>query len=392
MGIKAICLAAALLFQGAAPQVTVSGRVTAGEITRSRVIRVALSGPALQAPTTAIVEDDGTFELSKVPPGSYSLFAFAATSVSEAVTVEVGGKDVTNLAIRLPDPKPTNGRITVQGNLPSYVAVPRLAFALAPIAGISVSAATVAANPQPDGSFTLALPPGERQFNLVPGTVPAGYKLTSFTYGTTDLLKNPIRVGTADRQELRVTFDASAITSVKVSGRVENLLTTQGVRVVLTHPVYGGTEANVEPDGSFAFAKVIPGNYTARLSLSGLSAAKAITVSNQDLTGVVITYPRDFIVTGHILVEGGSTEEAPSITLDAKDVQGRAGGSTTTISLTTGVLMLNLKDGQYNVAVRNVPAGYQLKSIMYGTTDLQKAPLKIDGPVIWEVIVRLRRN
>jgi len=53
------------------------------------------------------------------------------------------------------------------------------------------------------------------------------------------------------------------------------------------------------------------------------------------------------------------------------------------------VIMLNLKDGEYNVSARSVPSGYQVKSIMYGTTDLQKEPLKIDGPVTWEIIVRL---
>jgi len=51
--------------------------------------------------------------------------------------------------------------------------------------------------------------------------------------------------------------------------------------------------------------------------------------------------------------------------------------------------MLNVKDGEYNISVRSVPSGYQVKSITYGTTDLQKAPMKIDGPVTWEIIVRL---
>ncbi len=51
--------------------------------------------------------------------------------------------------------------------------------------------------------------------------------------------------------------------------------------------------------------------------------------------------------------------------------------------------MLNVKDGEYNIAIRDVPSAYQVKSVMYGTTDLQKQPLKIDGPVTWEIIVRL---
>lgn len=53
--------------------------------------------------------------------------------------------------------------------------------------------------------------------------------------------------------------------------------------------------------------------------------------------------------------------------------------------------MLELKDGAYDISARNLPAGCQVKSIMYGATDLQKQPLKIDGPVVWEIIVRMKQ-
>ena len=69
-------------------------------------------------------------------------------------------------------------------------------------------------------------------------------------------LKNPLRVAVTDTAELRVTFDAAAITPVSVTGRVNGLLTTQGVRVVLTNPVFGSVESAVSSDGSFAFSKV----------------------------------------------------------------------------------------------------------------------------------------
>jgi hypothetical protein len=366
--------------------VSVSGRVIANEATRGRVIRVALTGPTAAESLTTIVDDDGTFEFSKVSPGSYTAFAFAATSLSAPLNVSVGTTDVTGLAIRLPAPKTIGGRITVQGNLPKTIPVPRLAFLLAPVAGISVSSASLPANAEPDGSFRIALPEGERQVTVVSGTIPPGYKLASFTYGTTDLLKNPIRIAPTDSAELHVTLDATAITPVKVSGRVGDLLTTQGVRVVLTNPVFGSVEAPVSSDGSFAFSKVLPGTYIARLSLSGLSAGKQITVADRDLTDVLITYPRQFIVAAHVIVENAAAA-SPAIVLEAKPT-GAAGSGGSSLNV-NNVVMLNLKDGEYNVSVRNIPAGYQLKSIMFGTTDLQKAPLKIDGPVTWEIIVRL---
>src|SRR5262249_42570628 len=135
--------------------------------------------------------------------------------------------------------------------------------------------------------------------------------------------------------------------------------------------------------------KVMPGNYIARLSLSGLTAARPVAVGNQEVTDVVINYPREFIVGGHVIVEGAGTAEPPVVTIEAKDAKNPTSPSRTASSITNGVLLMNVKDGEYNISVRTLPAGYRVKSIMFGTTDLQKGTLKIDGPVTWEIIVRL---
>jgi len=392
--IKALFLIGSLLFPGLTAQtsVAVSGRVAAPEAAKGRVMRVALTNVSTSETLTTIVDDDGAFEFSKVTPGSYTVRAFAAISFSQPMPLTVGPNDVSNVAIRLPEPKQINGRIIVQGNLPSSVPLPRVAFALAPFAGIPVSAANLPVNAQPDGTFDIALPEGERQISLAAGSVPGGYKVASVTYGTTDLLKNPIRVTRAENAEVRVTFDASAIVPVKVSGRVANLLSTQGVRVVLMNPTFGSFEASVNPDGSFLFPRVLPGNYTARLSLSGLTAARTVAVGAADVADIVINYPREFIVGGHVIVEGAGTAEPPQVTIEARDAKTPANPSRTATSITNGVLLMNVKDGEYNVTVRTLPAGYRVKSIMFGTTDLQKQPLKIDGPVTWEIIVRLVRE
>jgi hypothetical protein len=389
--LKTLWLAAALVIQQAQPAqnpgVTVSGHVTADEATKSRVMRVALTASGGEA-TTSIVDSDGSFDFSDVKPGSYNAIAFAATSVSATRTLTVGTADITDLTLNLPPPKTIKGKITVQGNLPGNVPLPRVAFSLPPLPGIPASSATVGVNAQPDGSFTVTLPVGERQIGLASGSIPPGYKLASFTYGTTDLLKNPLRAAATDTAELQLTFDAGGVTLVKVSGKVNNLITTHGVRVVLMHPTFGSIESSVSSDGSFLFPKVMPGNYVARLSLSGLSAGTQVTVADHDVADVVITYPRAFIVSGHVLIEGGGTAPAPSFVLEAKDTKPGAGSPTTGASI-NNLIMMNMKDGEYNVSVRDIPAGYRLKSITYGTTDLQKAPLKIDGPATWEIIVRL---
>jgi len=366
------------------PWVKVSGRLQGSNSMSTPPTSITMSGTAAGEVLTTPVRSDGSFEFPKVLPGSYTAQPIPLTAVSTPVALSVGNVDVTNFEIRIPEPKEVRGRIIIRGNVP----MPRVVLSLAP-AGGSVAGAraiNVPANPQQDGTFTVALPEGERQITIVTGTLPAGYSLASFTYGTTDLLKNPLRVAAADDAELRVTFDATAVTPVNVSGRVAGLLTTRGVRVVLMSQVLPSVEASVNPDGSFAFSNVIPGNYTARLSLSGLSTAALISVGNRDVTDAVITYPRDFVVTGHVIVEGGTASDRPEVLLEAKNA---AGVSRVSTIVNASVIMLNIKDGEYTISVRSVSPGYQVKSITYGTTDLLKERLKIDGPVTWEIIVRL---
>jgi hypothetical protein len=366
------------------PWVKVGGRVNANVGTTPT--NVTMSSAVVGDILTAAVMPDGSFDFDRVLPGSYTALASTGNEVSAPVNVTVASADVTNLEIRMPRPKEVRGRIVVQGNLP----MPRVMFSIAPtgVDGAALRPINLPANPQQDGSFSISLPEGERQITIVTGSLPQGYSLASFTYGATDLLKNPLRVAMTDNAELRVTFNAAGVNRVNVSGRVTGLLTTTGVRVVLMSPVLPSIESPVGADGSFSFTGVIPGNYTARLSLSGLSNGTGVTVRTQDVKDLVINYPRDFIVTGHIIVEGGGATVPPDVMLEAKNAAGMTRRSDT---VNNGVIVFNLKDGEYSIAPRSIPAGYQLKSIMYGTTDLQKVPLKIDGPVTWEIIVRLTR-
>jgi hypothetical protein len=356
------------------PWVKVRGRVTAANASAQQPSSVTMTSPSAADTLTAPLQQGGSFEFERVLPGTYTAHTLPLTSMSATGTLTVGASDVANFEIRAPQPKDIRGRVVIEGNVP----MPRLAF--------NVGGAPLPANPQQDGTFTITMPEGERQISILPASVPAGYTITSFTYGTTDLLKTPMKIAAADTMQLNVGVNATAVKPVNVSGRVTGLLTTRGVRVVLMSPILASTEASVNPDGSFHFSGIIPGNYTARLSLSGLTAGTPISVNTRDITDAVIEYPRQFVVTGHVLLEGSGAANPPQITLEAKPATGRA---TTADGPGNGVIMFTLKDGAYNVTARNVPSGYQVKSIMYGTTDLQKEPLKIDGPVTWEIIVRL---
>jgi hypothetical protein len=374
------------------PWVKVSGHVIGGNATN-----VSLSGTALAETLSSPVGRDGQFEFPMVLPGTYTARSVPSVVLAPTTSVTVGTTNVANVEVRIPVAKEISGKITIRGNVP----VPRVIFTLAngaaPInisQGVILSAAgsvSVPTNVGTDGVFKVTLPEGERAISIQPSSLPQGYSVDSFTYGSVDLLKNPMRVALTDTAEIAIAVDATTVKPHNISGRVTGLLTTQGVRVVLRGGNLGtGVESPVAPDGSFGFTDILPGNYSARLSLSGHVISASVNVGNNDVTNLVITYPRLFSIGAHVLVEGDAADSmnVPSITLVATSTTGSVTSSSTASSTPTP-LVLTLPDGEHKISVRNVPAGYTLKSMQYGTIDLQKAPLKVDGPITWEIVVRL---
>jgi hypothetical protein len=258
------------------------------------------------------------------------------------------------------------------------------------VISVAAGVVNVPANPGADGLFKVALPDGDRQITIT-GLTP-GFNVESFTYGSTDLLKNPLHIALDDKAELSIVVDASGVRPHNISGKVTGLLTTQGVRVVLQGGSLGtGVESPVAPDGSFGFADILPGNYSARLSLSGQVISTSVTVGATDVTNVRINYPRRFFITGHVVVEGDTADPPaiPVVTLEARSPTGVVSSSS---RASEGIVILEVSDGDHRISVRNVPSGYALKSLMYGTTNLQEAPLKVDGPITWEIVVRLAKT
>jgi hypothetical protein len=251
---------------------------------------------------------------------------------------------------------------------------------------------SVPTNVGPDGFFKVTLPEGERAISILPNSIPQGYSVDSFTYGSTDLLKNPIRVSSNDPAEIAITVNALDVKPRNISGKVTGLLNTQGVRVVLQGGNLGtGVESPVAPDGSFSFSNVLPGTYSARLSMSGHVISTTVRVGNSDVTNVTINHPRRFSIGAHVLVEGDTADPpyVPPLTLEARSAAGSVVAASTS---NAGPLVLTVSDGEHRISVRNVPAGYMLKSIRYGSIDLQKSPLTVDGPITWEIVVRLVKS
>jgi hypothetical protein len=271
--------------------------------------------------------------------------------------------------------KEVAGRISVAGGAQAPAS-----FTL-PLTAGATSSLTI--RTQIDGSFRVQLRPGEYRVGA-PGRLPPGYTLQSIVYGGVDLLRDPLKISSDDSAELLIGLAIDGPSpAVSVSGRVTGIVPGQFLRIALREPTGGNLSAALETslgaDGTFTFPKVLPGTYIVYL---GLRTQTQVTVGNKEVTGLTVAFPRDILVAGHVIAEGAQTA------LPAIIVEGN-GKPATLQNRATGTFVLSLENGENSISVTNIPETHRLKSITYGDVDLQKQPLKLDGPAIWDIIVRL---
>jgi hypothetical protein len=116
-------------------------------------------------------------------------------------SIDVGDKDISDIKVAVPRTKTVYGRLVVEGEGPMPII--NYTFGLdadgpAPIA--------VSVTPECNGSFAVRLPEGDHR---VSGSLPAGF-LRAFTYGSTNLLRERLRVSAEDSMELRITLAANS--------------------------------------------------------------------------------------------------------------------------------------------------------------------------------------
>jgi len=279
------------------------------------------------------------------------------------------------------------GRLSVEGGAPapSSFTLPLMASGETPAPALPAGATrSLTIRPQIDGAFRVRLPLGEYRVGA-PGRLPPGYTLQSIVYGGVDLLSSPLKISSDDSAELLINLAVNGPPpTVSVSGHVTGIATGQVQRIALREPTGGdlsaALETSVGADGAFTFPKVLPGNYIVYLRLR---AQTQVSVGNKDVTGLTVAFPQDILVSGHVIAEGAQTA-IPAIIVEVN-------GKQPAISQNrgTGTFILSLGLGENSISVRNIPEAYRLKSITYGDVDLQKEPLKLDGPAIWDIIVRL---
>lgn len=366
--------------------VTVSGRVEGLSPTAlsQGSARVTLNATGYVANPVATVKPDGTFEISSVFPGNYT--ARITPGGAPGLTVVVSDADIKDLRFVVAGQRTLSGRIVVEGGGP----IPRVGLlVMTPTPdGRGSSGTILTLNAQANGTFRLILPEGERQVSIP--QLPLGYALKSLSYGDADLRRTPLRLGPADAaEELRITLErTTASTGVAVRGRVTGLASgIRNLRVSLSGNFPLPEEVPVSDDGSFTFLQIPPGVYSARL-IGGAGfppSLVSITVGATDVAGVLIEIPKQFLVRGHVVVDGAGSNPVPPVSLDARNTAGQIISS----ALANGSFSMAVMEGEQRITVRTVPSGYVLQAVAYGSADLLKTPLKITAAPDAEIVVRL---
>ena len=133
------------------PSFHVRGRIaTDGPAPPVRVqLRAAESGPAVQIPGTD-VRVDGMFDLSRVPPGRYILFAQTVDQgparMMMTVPVTVTDRDVEGISVTFNPNVTITGHLTIDGRRLPAAFLPR----------------SCSCRAQPPAAYGAALPPGRR--------------------------------------------------------------------------------------------------------------------------------------------------------------------------------------------------------------------------------------
>jgi TonB family protein len=178
--------------------VSVRGRVTrlpgAQAALRANLI---LPGPQPVTTSTA-VGPDGSFEFVNVRPGNYNVTLSVPVPFRPIV---VGSLDMTGIEFTVPPMRTVTGRVVIEGggSLPQ-----RLTF----IVPHQIGSVTMSMLIQPDGTFNILLPEGERRLSINA----TGYSVRSFMHGSTELLQDPFKLSNTDTSQLVVTLTPGGTT------------------------------------------------------------------------------------------------------------------------------------------------------------------------------------
>jgi hypothetical protein len=334
-----------------------------------RVAAVALPGPEAGAGEGALLsltqtDSAGHFRLDNVLPGHYYIQAGlidaptyypGVTTTSGATSVLISaGAAIDNLNFTMAR---GSGGVRVSGRLPTTAGRPVLIRMMGGRGAVLSTTTPVKA----DGTFEF--------FKVTPGS----YTLSA---APANLLPNlPIVVSDQDIDVGLPTGPGVRVSGVVGLGPHSPRLPGQKV-VLVGSSAWAQLETSPSTDGTFSVANVPPGLYTLKTIPGGVAPPATVVVADREITGITVAGYAE--LTGKAMLQDGRKIPATSTALMIEAIP-QKGASLATVIRTDGTFRFPLTEGQYHIALGKLPAGISVKSISYGSMDLLKDPLLLDG-------------
>jgi len=348
----------------------------------SGVIRTATGAPAagvrvaavaLSATETATVEgalvsltqtdSSGRYRLDNILPGRYYIQAglIDAPTYYPGVTTTAGATNLLVAAGASLDGlnftmSQGSGGVRVSGRVPSTSTRPVLIALLGGSAGPRPSAQIRA-----DGTFEF------------PRVTPGSYTLQASP--ANGLPPLPIVVSDKD-----IDIGMPAGPGVRVSGVVglgARSPRPAGQKVLLIgSSAWAQVESTLGPGGTFSMPSVPAGIYTLKTLPGSVAPLATVVVADREIAGITVGAYAE--LAGKAVLQDGATPPklSPALTVEARLSNGQV---LATVIRSDGTFRFPLPEGEYRIALGKLPVGTAVKSLTYGSVDLLKDPLILDG-------------
>jgi hypothetical protein len=227
----------------------------------------------------------------------------------------------------------------------------------------------ILAQTDPSGYYRIEdVPPG--RYIIAAGSV----ERPTFYPGTSNGSKARAVTVSAAMPVKDINFQVAGFT---IAGKLIGPRFTDGQKVVLlgannkTFPT-----ANVNSDGSFRFEGIWPGSY--QLYMGESATPLPVTIIDHDISGIEVVVPATVTLSGVLVVDGGGLRPR---TIGSFTPYTEGLSALPFAVVTDAHFSIDLPEGEYRVLVEQLPAGYSVKSIQWGSIDLLASPLKAVAPI-----------
>jgi hypothetical protein len=169
------------------------------------------------------VKPDGSFQLTNVVPGEYTIMAMSNAGSGDqeisATPLTVAGEDITGVTLHTTSGFRATGQIIFDQGVPPAGVSPAALTLMAPPASMAMMGTMGRGTIRDDWTFEIKGLAGQRQFRFGPG-LPSGWMIQSVFHGQTDITDKPLEVTEdVDRVLITLTNRPARVTGSVVDDR-----------------------------------------------------------------------------------------------------------------------------------------------------------------------------